>query len=280
MTNQYEGRRGRPADGVLTRNSARATSFDARPPVAATLGTDRSARSEEGVAFGGLLTNKLLRAMPGEEFTRLLPHLQPVFLSPFENIYGLGETARFAYFPEGAVICHLYLLEDGGTAEAAMIGREGMIGLSAVFDTPPPACLTHVVMGGSALRISVEVLRREFARSHTLQRLLLRYSGSRLEHVSWRVVCNSRHAAEARLCSWLLMISDRAGEDQLPLTHEQMARHLGIRRAGVTQVATSLRDRGAIGYSRGVITILDRSLIQAAACECYGIHTRSLSVVG
>ena len=230
-------------------------------------------------AFNGLLTNKLLTALPGEEFARLLPHLEPVSLTGVENLYDPGGGAPFAYFPEGALLSQLYVLSDGGTIEAALIGKDGVLGLSSIFDAPPPACWAQVIIAGSALRIRTETLREEFARGGALQRLLLAYTGARIAQLSQRAVCNGRHSVGRRACCWLLMVRDRVGEDSLPLTHEQIARHLGTRRAGVTEIANDLRDRGLISYSRGLITILDRQGLEAAACECYGELSRSRAAV-
>jgi CRP-like cAMP-binding protein len=226
------------------------------------------------VPFNGLLTNKLLTALPGEDFARLLPHLEPVSLSCGRDLYGFGEGVRDAYFPESAVVSHLYILEDGSTTEAAMIGKDGMTGLSAIFAAPAPTHWTQVIVPGTALRMSTQVLKQEFSRGGAMQRLLLAYAGARIAHLSQRAVCNGRHTVEERLCSWLLMIHDRVGEDHLPLTHEQIARHLGTRRAGITTAATSLRGRKVIGCSRGQIRILDRQGLEQSACECYRTLSR------
>lgn len=220
-------------------------------------------------AFNGLLTNKILTALPGEDFARLLQHLEPVSLASVDNVYDLRGGAQFAYFPEGALMSQLHLLSDGSTIEAAMIGKDGMIGLSAVFGAPRPSCWMQVAIAGSALRIRAETLGEEFARGGALQRLLLGYASARMAQLSQRAVCNGRHSIGQRTSCWLLMAHDRTGEDTLPLTHEQIAQHLGTRRAGVSEIANDLRHRGCISYSRGRITILDRPGLEAAACECY-----------
>ena len=240
---------------------------------------DREPTFIKRAAFNGLLTNRLLTALPGEDFARLLPHLEPVSLLGGEDAYDLGEGNQFAYFPEGAVVSKLHVLSDGGTIEAAMIGKDGMIGLSAVFGVPPPPCWTQVAIPGSALRLRTEILRAEFARGGALQRLLLGYAADRMAQLSQRAVCNGRHTVEQRACCWLLMAHDRAGEDSMPLTHEQIARHLGTRRAGITEIASALRDRGTISNSRGVIAVLDRRGLEAAACECYAELSRSRAAV-
>jgi CRP-like cAMP-binding protein len=246
----------------------------ARPFAEESSGRSRAHKFIKPVAFNGLLTNKLLMALPGEDFARLLPYLEPVSLSSGEDLYGVGESIHDIYFPESVVLSHLYILEDGSTTEAALIGKEGITGLSAIFASQPPTHWTQVIIPGTALRMSAEVLRQEFARGQEMQRLLLAYASARIAQLSQRVVCNGRHSVEERLCSWLLMIHDRAGDDQLPLTHEQIARHLGARRAGVTSVATSLRDSRIISYSRGQISIIDRQGLEMTACECYRTLSR------
>ncbi|HEY0404156.1 MAG TPA: Crp/Fnr family transcriptional regulator [Pyrinomonadaceae bacterium] len=245
------------------------TATGAHPRAEETRGPNRSHKFIKAVPFNGLLTNKLLTTLPGEDFARLLPHLEPVSLACGEDLYGFGEAIRDVYLPESAVLSHLYILEDGSTTEAAMIGKEGVTGLSAIFDSPAPTYWTQVIIPGTALRMSAEILKQEFARGQAMQRLLLSYASARIAHLSQRAVCNSRHTVEERLCSWLLLLHDRVGDDQLPLTHEQISRHLGTRRAGITNAATALRDRQVLSYSRGQISILDRRGLEMAACECY-----------
>jgi CRP-like cAMP-binding protein len=221
------------------------------------------------VTFNGLLTNRLLTELAGEDFARVLPFLEPVSLACDEELYGYGQSIKFVYFPESAVLSHLHLLSDGCMVEAALIGKEGLAGLSAIFNSPRPPYLTQVVLAGSALRVRAEVIRDEFVRGRTMQQLLLGYASTRIAQLSQRAVCNGRHSVEERLCSWLLMIHDRAGDAELALTHEQIARHLGTRRAGITCVATSLRDKGIISYSRGQLRLTDRQALEAISCECY-----------
>lgn len=221
------------------------------------------------IPFNGFLTNVLLAALPGADFARLLPHLEPVALLPNQDMYKFGEGIDFVYFPETAVISHLYFLEDGSTAGTTIIGREGMIGLSTIFDTRPPTYLTQVTIGGSALRADAKVIRQEFLSGGALQQSLLRYTNARLAQLSQRAVCNGRHKLDERLCTWLLMIHDRAGDEPLRLTHEEISHHLGARRAGISTYCNDLRDSGALDYRRGIIRIPDRQKLEAAACECY-----------
>ncbi|HEX7313803.1 MAG TPA: Crp/Fnr family transcriptional regulator [Pyrinomonadaceae bacterium] len=235
-------------------------------------------RHAEGDSLNLLLTNRLLSALPAEDFARLFPHLEPVSLAAGEVLYKLDEEMRYAYFPETMVVSHLYILSEGGMTEADMIGREGMTGLSAVFNVPPPSYMTEVALGGSALRARVDVLRQEFARGGALQQVLVRYAAARIALLSRRAVCNGNHRVEERLCTWLLMMHDRAGDHPLTLTHERISRHLGTRRAGVTSAATMLRDRGVIDYTRGQIRITDREALETAACECYPAVRESANI--
>jgi CRP-like cAMP-binding protein len=133
---------------------------------------------------------------------------------------------------------------------------------------------TQAVIPGTALRLRAKVVKDEFARGGAMQRLILAYASDHIEQLSQRAICNGRHTVEERLCSWLLMIHDRAGDDQLTLTHEQIARHLGTRRSGITDTAIALRERQIISYSRGQICIIDRPGLEMAACECYRTLSR------
>ncbi|MBV8855616.1 MAG: Crp/Fnr family transcriptional regulator [Acidobacteria bacterium] len=261
---------------------------DARPaPAAAADGAAQRApssasgpdwRRAEGDSLNLLLANRLLSALPAEEFSHLFPHLEPVSLAAGEVLYKLDEEMRYAYFPETAVVSHLYILSEGGMTEADMVGREGLTGLSAVFNVPPPSYVSEVALSGSALRARVEVLRQEFARGGAFQQVLLKYAAARIALLSRRAVCNGNHRVEERLCTWLLMMYDRAGDAPLALTHERISRHLGTRRAGVTGAATMLRDRGVIDYTRGHIRIADRAALEATACECYPAVRESANI--
>ena len=228
-------------------------------------------KSVEATSLNTLLANKLLAAMPKEDFERLLPHFEPVALAAGEDLYQFERGIHFAYFPESAVVSQLHVLADGNTTEAAMIGSEGLVGLSGLFNARQPNYWTRVLVAGSALKIRMDILLQEFGRGGALQRALLAYAGLRLAQLSQRAVCAGRHKLEERLCCWLLMLHDRAGEDRLQLTHDLIASHLGMRRAGITDSAIVLRDAGMISYSRGVVRILDRQGLEAVACECYGL---------
>jgi CRP-like cAMP-binding protein len=218
--------------------------------------------------FNGLLANKLLTGLPGADFARLLPYLEPVSLVTGQVIYKSGDDIEFAYFPETAVISHICMLEDGGTAASAIIGKDGVTGLWRVLGSQPPSHWTHVTIGGTAIRVRSYILAKEFAFNAGMQEILLAYASERLAQLSQRAACNARHKLQERLCTWLLMIQDRASEEKLPLTHEEIARQLGTRRAGITTTCNSLRDNGIIDYRRGMIRILDLKGLEAAACQC------------
>lgn len=223
----------------------------------------------KSIPFDGLLTNKLLARLPGEEFARLMPFLEPVSLARGDYLYAPGDEVVYCYLLETAVVSQIHLLEDGGTTEVAIVGKEGVIGLSAIFGAPAPSYWSEAIVSGSALRIRVEILREEFARGGALQRLLLAYTNERLGHISQRAACNGRHTLSGRLCCWLLMVDDRVSNNQLTLTHEEIARHLGARRASISVAATQLRERSVINYNRGKVSILNREALEACACECY-----------
>ncbi len=226
-------------------------------------------KPEPPIQFSGPLTNKLLSSLPGPVFAAVLPHLEPVGVSGGEEIYESSAEIDTIYFPETAVISQLSYLEDGSATEVAIIGNEGLTGLSAILQSSSNAYWTKVTIGGSAIRASLDVISAEFRRAGSFQKQVLSFTNSYMDQISQRVVCNSRHRLEERLCSWLLMVHDRAQVDQLPLTHELIAEHLGARRAGITSFCTLLREYGAIAYQRGVISIVNRKALEELACECF-----------
>lgn len=219
--------------------------------------------------FTGLLTNKLLTSLPGSDFATLLPHLEPVTFTAGDELYSFGETIETIYFPETVVFSQVSYLEDGSATEVALVGSEGVVGLSALFEAPTNMYWTKVTIAGTALRASVATLREEFRQGKSFQSRILLYANSYLNQVSQRVVCNSRHRLEERLCTWLLLVHDRAQNARLTLTHETIAERLGARRAGVTSFCNLLRENGAIAYQRGVISVVSRELLEQWSCECY-----------
>ena len=229
----------------------------------------RPAADKRPVPFSGLLTNKILSALPGDELTRLLPYMEPSSFRIGEYVYELGQHVPIVYFPETTVISQIYYLEDGSSAGVSIVGNDGLLGLSAMLDAPRARYWAVATIGGSALGIRTDALRQEFMKGGVLQKLILSYAHARMVQLAQRTVCNSRHRLEERLCTWLLMIQDRASSSTLPLTHEAISQLLGTRRAGVTNFCNVLRDNRVISYHRALITILNREALEASACECY-----------
>jgi CRP-like cAMP-binding protein len=223
------------------------------------------------IPFSGFLTNKLLANLPGEDFACLLPHLEYVSLLAGHDLYEFGEPIDYCYFPETAIVSHIYFMQDGSSTAAGLVGKEGMVGLSAILDDRPPTYWAQVTIGGTALRIRQSVIKDQFARSKATQHVILNYTSGRLAQLSQKAVCNGRHKLDERFCTWLLMIHDRTSENELPLTHEEIAHCLGARRAGITGACNVLRENGIITYRRGFISIADRSMLEALACECYSV---------
>ena len=217
-----------------------------------------------------MLTNKILTGLREAEFARFMPLLQPVSLSAGERLYEAGETVEFIYFPESCVLSCQADMQDGKSAEVAMIGFEGMAGITALVRTSPTAHSLNVSVPGSALRVSTDDFKRELMRVDGVQQSLLAYAGEYITHISQRSACAIFHIVQERFAVWLLLLADRIKEDVIHITQEQIAEHLGVRRAGVTVVAGAMQDAGAITYKRGNLRVNDRRTIEALACECYG----------
>jgi CRP-like cAMP-binding protein len=214
--------------------------------------------------------NRILAALSVEEYERLEPHLETVSLELSEILFRPEDVIQHAYFLTGAIVSLLTELADGGGLEVGLVGREGMIGISAILGGKETKVAT-VQAAGAAMRVRVGKLQEEFRRGGKLQGLLLRYTHALMTQISQSVVCNARHDIPVRLTRWLLMYHDRLGADEFELTHEFMATMLGVRRAGVTEAANELQRRGLIEYQRGHITILNRQGLEDFACECYPI---------
>jgi CRP-like cAMP-binding protein len=211
--------------------------------------------------------NRILTALPVEEYERISPHLEPVSLSLGEILFRPEDQLHHVYFPTNAIVSLLTDLEDGSGMEVGLVGKEGMIGVSA-FLGGRETKLATVQGEGEALKIRAEKLREEFQSSGAMQMALLRYAHALMTQISQSAVCNVRHPVEGRLARWLLMYSDRS-KDEFFLTHEFMANMLGVRRASISVVANKLQKMGFIRYQRGHITILDRKGLEDFACECY-----------
>ena len=214
--------------------------------------------------------SRLLDALPHAEYERLAPHLEPVSLSLNQILFRPEEEPPYAYFPTTSIVSLLTELEDGGGMEVGLVGHEGMVGVSIILGGNETKVAT-VQQEGSALKLKAGMLREEFRRGGQLQNGLLRYTHALMTQISQSVVCNARHPLAGRLARWLLMYHDRLGRDEFSLTHEFMANMLGVRRAGVSEVANELQRMGFISYQHGHVRLLDRKGLEEFACECYPV---------
>lgn len=221
--------------------------------------------------------NRLLAALPREEYARLTPYLEMVKLPAGRVLCEAGGSIRYAYFLKGGMASLLSLTEDGHSVEVGMIGNEGVVGLPAILGINSVPYRIVVQLPANALRIRTEDLRAEFHRCGRLQKLLLRYLHALLTQISQSAACNRYHTMKARLCRWLLVSRDRAHTETLQLTHEFLSQMVGAPRTRITIVARDLQGAGLIRYSRGKITILDRRGLEAKSCECYRIVREQIS---
>jgi CRP-like cAMP-binding protein len=220
-----------------------------------------------------MLTNKILTSLPNDEFTRLIPLLEPVSLTAGEALVEFGETPRFIYFPENSVISCQADMQDGKSAEVAMVGKDGAVEPMTLLGTRPAAHSLTVTISGTALKVRKEDFVRELQRSDGLRHELLAYTGQYLTQVSQRAACAMLHHMEQRLAVWMLLLADRLDTNTAEITQERIASHLGVRRAGVTAIAGEWQHLGAISYTRGNLRILNRQALEAIACECYAALT-------
>ena len=217
------------------------------------------------------LGNKLLAALPGEEYERILPDLKQTSFSFSENVYESNERLNYAYFPITSVVSLVYTMRDGVSAEMGMVGNEGLIGVALFMGGetgPNRAIVRHA---GGAVRMKASAFREEFMRGASFQQLLLRYTHALLTQISQKAVCNGLHSIEQRLACWLLMTHDRVGSEKLEVTQEFVSNLLGVSREGVSLTTGSLRSKGVIVCKRGFITVLDRAGLEEASCECYRV---------
>ena len=192
-----------------------------------------------------------------------------VDLESQQSLYVPGDEIKHVYFPTSCVTATVAVMNDGSAVETAMMGHEGVVGISAVIGNSRSLHWTRVFLPGEALRVEAGVVVGLFNESRQWQRLLLRYYSTLINQVSRRAVCNTRHHLNERLCTWLLMVHDRAGRDDFPLTQEAIARQLGVRRAGVNEAVGRLEKMRVIDHTRGHIRILNRETLEDAACVCY-----------
>jgi CRP-like cAMP-binding protein len=216
-------------------------------------------------------SNRLLGALETASRRRIEPHLEPIKLKLGAIVCEAGGLLKHAYFPQGAVLSLLTVLENGSAIETANIGREGAFGLFAAMYSRVSFNRCLVQLEGSIVRCPIELLQSEFKRSEHVRDLFVSYSETLLSQVQQTVACNAMHTTEQRICRWLLMMHDRAEGEALPYTHEFLSHMLGTNRKSVTLAAQSLQAAGLISYSRGTIKVLDRPGLERASCECYRI---------
>jgi len=218
--------------------------------------------------------NHLLAALPAVDFERLLPHLEPVPLPLGLAVYESGSQQGYVYFPTDGIVSLLYVMRDGSSAEIAVVGNEGVVGIALFMGGESTPSRAVVQSAGYACRLNGSLLKREFDRGGPLQVLLLRYTQALITQMAQTAVCNRHHTVEQQLCRWLLLSLDRLPSNELTMTQELIANMLGVRREGVTEAAGHLQAAGLIHYSRGKITVLDRAKLEARVCECYAVVKR------
>src|ERR1700694_427189 len=215
--------------------------------------------------------NHLLAALPTSDYERLASHLELVPMKLGEVLYESGVQLRYVYFPTTSILSLLYVMEDGASAEIAIVGNEGILGISLFMggDTTPSRAI--VQSAGYAFRLKAQLLKDEFERFGPTMHLLLRYTQALITQMSQTAVCNRHHSVDQQLCRWLLLSLDRLASNELSMTQELIANMLGVRREGVTEAAGKLQVAGLIRYQRGKITVLDRPGLEARSCECYQV---------
>jgi CRP-like cAMP-binding protein len=215
--------------------------------------------------------NHLLAALSPAVRERLYPLLQLVPMPLGEVLYESGNVLRHVYFPTDSIVSLLYVMEDGASAEIAVVGNEGVIGIALFMGGETTPSRAVVQSAGHAYRLIGQRLKDEFHRNGELQFLLLRYTQSLITQMTQTAVCNRHHSVDQQLCRWLLLSLDRLSSNQLTMTQELIADMLGVRREGVTEAAGKLQKLGIIRYARGQITVLDRAQLEHLSCECYAV---------
>ena len=218
--------------------------------------------------------NRLLAAMPDADYQALLPMLERVPMPLGQAVYESGGPQGFVYFPTSSIVSLLYVLADGATAEIAVTGNDGLVGIALFMGGETTPSRAVVQSAGYGYRLRASALKTEFSLGGNLQHLLLRYTQALITQMAQTAVCNRHHALDKQLCRWLLLSLDRLDSNELKMTQELIANMLGVRREGVTEAAGKLQAAGLIEYSRGRITVLDRPKLEAQVCECYAVVKR------
>ena len=220
------------------------------------------------------LDNHLLAALPEAEFKRWLPSLEAVNMPLGSVLYESGITLSHVYFPTTAIVSLLYVMENGASAEIAVVGNEGIVGVSLFMGGESTPSRAVVQSAGAGYRLNAQSMKNEFNRSGPVLHLLLRYTQALITQMAQTAVCNRHHSLDQQLCRWLLLSLDRLQGNELIMTQELIANMLGVRREGVTEGALKLQQDGLIRYARGRITVVSRPGLEGRACECYAVVKR------
>jgi CRP-like cAMP-binding protein len=218
--------------------------------------------------------NNLLAVLPDAELARMAPHLVLVDMPLGQVVYESGDRLDHVYFPTTCIVSLLYVMEDGASAEIAIVGNEGMIGISIFMGGETTPSRAIVQSAGQAYQLDSRVLKDEFRRAGPVQRVLLRYTQALITQMAQTAVCNRHHSIDQHLCRWLLLSLDRLSSNELKMTQELIANMLGVRRPGVSEAAMKLQEAGLIRYSYGHIEVLDRRGLEKRVCECYSVVKR------
>jgi CRP-like cAMP-binding protein len=218
--------------------------------------------------------NSLLAALPDPEWRRWEPLLEEVDMPLGHVMYESGAALTHVYFPTTSIVSLLYVMEDGDSAEIAVVGNEGLVGVSLFMGGESTPSRAVVQSAGRGLRLEAQLMKDEFNRAGPVLHLLLRYTQALMTQMSQTSVCNRHHSLDQQLCRWLLLSLDRLRANELAMTQELIANMLGVRREGVTEAASKLQQAGLISYSRGRITVLDRPGLEKRTCECYAVVKR------
>ena len=218
--------------------------------------------------------NRLLAALPSEDYQRLLPHLQPVELPQHKILYNAGEDYDYAYFPSHSIVSTVAIMENGSTTEIGVIGNEGMVGLPIILNTGYTNSTAIVQVGGDGCKIYARRLQEEIERGGALKRLSMRYIQARFIQLGQTAACNRYHTVEQRFARWLLSVRDNIQQNEFQLTQEFISQMLGVRRTGVSEIAARFQKTGIIKYKRGFIRIVSPQQLEAATCECYQLIYR------
>ena len=216
-------------------------------------------------------TNHLLAALPPADLQRWLPQLERVEMPLGAVLYEPGRTLSHVYFPTNAIVSLLYVMEDGASAEIAVVGNEGVVGISLFMGGESTPSRAVVQSAGHGLRLKADAIKQEFQQAGPAMHLLLRYTQALITQMAQTAVCNRHHSLDQQLCRWLLLSLDRLHGTELVMTQGLIASMLGVRREGVTESALSLQKAGLLRYARGHITVLDRPGLERRTCECYAV---------